>query len=203
MSDQPDLLQQLEAARTAYVSVLMEKNFLERAVAHLNFHHNAHDGIVFVDAEQRVVYANPYFLEMMNLSDPKAILGQPLPANLWSNPEDAQRLFDDVRQNGFVRERELHLQSAAQEPVFAMCSSVATRTPDGEFMGVEMMFCNITSKRNIQVELAQRTKQLERAIEFSRMTLDFLMEAVRRGATGAELMDAMRQMQEELNKIAG
>ncbi len=56
-----ELRHQLERTQAAYVSTLMEKNFLQRAMADLNFHHNAHDGIVYTDANGHVVYANPYF----------------------------------------------------------------------------------------------------------------------------------------------
>lgn len=63
------LRSQLERTQAAYVSTIMEKNFLKRAMADLNFHHNAHDGIVFTDVQNRVVYANPYFLTMMQIND--------------------------------------------------------------------------------------------------------------------------------------
>src|SRR5512143_2054639 len=98
-----ELRKQLERTQAAFVSTLMEKNFLQRAMADLNFHHNAHDGIVFTDADNRVVYANPYFLKMMNIGDPADLLNQPLPDYMWDSPDDPVRLFRDVRDNGFVR----------------------------------------------------------------------------------------------------
>src|SRR4051794_41111406 len=91
-----ELRKQLENTQAAFVSILMEKNFLQRAMADLNFHHNAHDGIVFTDAQNRVVYANPYFLKMMNVSDPAELLNKPLPDYMWSSPEDEKQLFKDV-----------------------------------------------------------------------------------------------------------
>src|SRR5437667_7121774 len=106
VTENVDLLRaQLERTQAAFVSTLMEKNFLQRAMADLNFHHNAHDGIVFTDEQNRVVYANPYFLKMMDIKDPAEVLGRPLPGYMWSNQDEPQRLFDDVRKDGFVRER--------------------------------------------------------------------------------------------------
>ena len=170
-------------------------------MADLNFHQNAHDGIVFTDAENRVVYANPYFLQMMNIADPAQILNKPLPEYMWTDPGDPPKLFSDVRQNGFVRERELRLHNKDGQPVFAMCSSVASRDEKGVFIGTEIMLCNITSKRRIQVELEERTKALERVTEFSRVTLDSLMEAVQRGSSGSELLSMLRHLQSELNRV--
>jgi hypothetical protein len=37
--------------------------------------------------------------------------------------------------------------------------------------------------------------------EFSRVTLDTLMEAVQRGASGAELLSMLRHLQNELNRV--
>src|SRR3954471_20944406 len=139
-----ELRKQLENTQAAFVSVLMEKNFLQRAVADLNFHHNAHDGIVFTDAQDRVVYANPYFLKMMNIEAPADLLNKPLPTYMWHTPEDEQQLFKDVRENGFVRERELNLYNKDKAPVFVACSSVASKDNDGKFVGTEIMLCNVT-----------------------------------------------------------
>src|SRR5260221_8325403 len=162
-----ELRTQLENTQAAFVSVLMEKNFLQRAMAALNFHHNAHDGIVFTDAQDRVVYANPYFLKMMNVTDPADLLNKPLPEYMWSSPEDEKQLFKDVREFGFVRERELNLYNRDKAPVFVACSSVASKDSDGTFVGTEIMLCNVTSKHKIQVELTQRTQSLQRLVEFS------------------------------------
>jgi PAS domain-containing protein len=196
------LRRQLERTQAAFVSTLMEKNFLQRAMADLNFHHNAHDGIVFTDEQNRVVYANPYFLKMMNIPDPAEILGKPLPGYMWSNVDDAPRLFADVRKDGFVRERELALYDAKNQAVFAACSSVASKDEDGNYIGTEIMLCNITTKRKIQVELMDKTQALERANEFCRHCLEQLTDMAQRKASADELLKVLRSMEVELSKAA-
>jgi PAS domain-containing protein len=190
---------QLERTQAAFVSTLMEKNFLQRAMADLNFHHNAHDGIVFTDEQNRVVYANPYFLKMMDINDPAEVLSQPLPDYMWSNAEDPQRLFEDVRKDGFVRERELALYDSHNQPVFAACSSVASKDDDGNFIGTEIMLCNITTKRKIQVELMERTQSLARANEFCYHCLEQLADMVQRKASHEELLKVLNSMEQELS----
>jgi len=194
------LRRQLETIQGAFVSATMEKNFLQRAMADLNFHHNAHDGIVFTDTQNRVVYANPYFLKMMNIADPAELLNKPLPDYMWGDPDDATRLFNDVRVNGFVRERELSLFNKERAPIFAACSSVASRDGDGEFVGTEIMLCNITSKRKIQVELAQRSESLARVTELCRVSLVHLAEVVQHGAQKEEILAALHQVQQKLDQ---
>jgi|GEM_PF-1068870 len=193
------LRSQLERTQAAYVSTIMEKNFLKRAMADLNFHHNAHDGIVFTDVQNRVVYANPYFLTMMQINDPAELLGKLLPGYMWHSPEDSDKLFNDVRENGFVRERELNLYNQKKEPVFVACSSVASKDDDGNFIGTEIMLCNVTSKRRIQVQLGERTAKLERVTEFTRHSLEHLTELVQRQAERTELLTILGDMQKELS----
>ena len=204
IADEIDMLRrQLETAQAAFVSATMEKNFLQRAMVDLNFHHNAHDGIVFTDANNRVVYANPYFLRMMNIADPAELLNKPLPGYMWSDKIDAERLFEDVRANGFVRERELNLFNQEGAPVFVACSSVASRDDDGNFVGTEIMLCNVTSKRKIQAELFQRTQTLARITEFCRESLAHLAEVTQRGAQRDEILAVVREAQRNLNRELG
>ncbi len=197
-----ELQHQLERTQAAYVSTLMEKNFLQRAMADLNFHHNAHDGIVYTDANGRVVYANPYFLKMMNVENPDDILNKPLPDYMWLTADDASRLFADVKEFGFVRERELNLYNREKSSVFVACSAVASRDNEGKFVGTEIMLCNVTTKKKVQAELAQRTKALERVTEFCRYSIENLDEMVKRGAERAELLQLLKEIKGEFAKIS-
>ncbi len=185
----------------SYASVMMERNFLKRALADLNFFNNAHDGVVFTDAENKVVYANPYFMTMMGISDPAEILNKPLPSYVWGGkPEQAELLFQDVRDNGFVRERELSLHNKKYEPVFAMCSSVASRDGQGNFVGTEIMLCNVTGKRRVEAELRDRTQKLERVTQYTQTTLTILREMLERGDSNRAMLDMVKRLQNEVER---
>jgi len=185
----------------SYASVMMERNFLKRALADLNFFNNAHDGVVFTDAENKVVYANPYFMTMMGISDPAEILNKPLPSYVWGGkPEQAELLFKDVRDNGFVRERELSLHNKKYEPVFAMCSSVASRDGQGNFVGTEIMLCNVTGKRRVEAELRDRTQKLERVTQYTQTTLTILREMLERGDSNRAMLDMVKRLQNEVER---
>lgn len=148
-----------------YTQVAMEKNFLERALKDLNFHDNAHDGVVYTDAADNIVYANPYFLGMMGVKDKTEIVEQPFPDYMWNNAREADRLFNDIKSDGFVREREMALYNREGQPVFAMCSGVVSKDKDGNILGTEIMFCNITSKRSFQAELVEQHALLDTVLQ--------------------------------------
>lgn len=146
-------------------AVSMEKNFLERAMSDLNFHNNAHDGIVFTDAQDQIVYANPYFVGMMGVRDESEILDKPFPNYMWNNQREADRLFTDIKKDGFVREREMALYNRDGQAVFAMCSGVVSKDKDGNILGTEIMFCNITGKRTFQAEVVEQHALLDAVLQ--------------------------------------
>ncbi|HSS98652.1 MAG TPA: diguanylate cyclase [Terriglobales bacterium] len=152
----PNPNQELADLKARYTKLSMEKKFLERAMGDLNFHNNAHDGVVYTNADNQIIYANPYFMGMMGISDKDALLNQPFPDYMWNNETEASRLFKDIKNDGFVREREMALYNREGKPVFAMCSGVANKDEDGKVIGTEIMFCNITSKRTFQAELMEQ-----------------------------------------------
>ena len=197
LDDSSVLRSKLEETQSAYVSAVMEKNFLQRAMSDLNFHNNAHDGIVFTDTENRVVYANPYFLRMMGIADPGEILNKPLPSYMWSNPQDETSLFKDVQENGFVRERDLSLYNRSKQPIFVACSSVASKDDAGNFVGTEIMLCNVTTKHRIQHELAARSEELNKVRATVHAAVESLTAAVTRGADQLELLEALRNLDTE------
>jgi diguanylate cyclase (GGDEF)-like protein/PAS domain S-box-containing protein len=172
--------------------VNLEKNFLERAMGDLNFHNNAHDGVVYTDAQNKIVYANPYFLTMMGVKDNSEILEKTFPNYMWSNEREADRLFRDIKDDGFVREREMALHNRDGQPVFAMCSGVASRDGDGNVIGAEIMFCNITSKRTFQAELVEQHALLDAMLQSTPdpvLILSSVLDVKRSNPAAAKLFD--------------
>src|SRR3972149_94119 len=84
-----EIRQDLARLQSENTALKLEKNFLERAMGDLNFHNNAHDGVVYTDAENHIVYANPYFLEMMGIAEKAEILEQPFPDYMWNDDTEA------------------------------------------------------------------------------------------------------------------
>lgn len=155
------LRKELAQIKDDYTKIVLEKNFLERATSDLNFHNNAHDGVVYTDAQDRIVYANPYFLGMMGIEQKKEVLEKNFPSYMWNHQNDVDQLFKDIKSEGFVREREMALYNREGQPVFAMCSGVASKNDKGDIIGTEIMFCNITSKRRFQAELVEQNALMD------------------------------------------
>ncbi len=192
-SEAAKLRAQLADLKHKYTKIAMEKKFLERAMGDLNFHNNAHDGVVYTDADDRIVYANPYFMGMMGIKDKSDLLEQKFPAYMWNNEREAVRLFKDIKKDGFVREREMALHNRDGAPVFAMCSGVANKDEDGNVIGSEIMFCNITSKRTFQAELMEQHALMDAILQSTPdpiLVLNAELELQRNNATADKLFKA-------------
>lgn len=198
----PETAQEQPAtSQESYLEVLMERNFLRRAMNDLNFHDNAHDGILYLDLEGKVVYSNPYFRKMIGIEKPEALTGKPMPPFVWADADAAKEMIADVMDAGFVREREMLIYNVKGEPVFAVCSSVISRDDDGNKVGIEMMLCNITGKRKVEATLRERTAQLERVATFAASSLETLSDMISRKAPHSEMRAITRQLQNELKQI--
>jgi diguanylate cyclase (GGDEF)-like protein/PAS domain S-box-containing protein len=160
-ADSAKLRRENNALKEKLEKISMEKNFLERAMGDLNFHNNAHDGVVYTNADNEITYANPYFMGMMGIKAKTEIIDKEFPDYMWNNATEAERLFRDIKNDGFVREREMALYNREGQAVFAMCSGVASKDDEGNIIGTEIMFCNITSKRKFQVELVEQNALLD------------------------------------------
>lgn len=186
-----ELPQEYDSLAQDYRRVVSELNFLQRATAKLNFLNNAHDGIIFTDDQGIVLYANPYFAHMMQV-DPETLLDNPLPDFMWPSHEEYQHLFENIRNDGFVREREMRLSRRDGVPVFAICSAVANFDDEGRYSGAELMFCNVTNKRQAEVRLLEQ-QQLLTSILSSTLDPIFILNADFHLATanvaGRELFD--------------
>lgn len=189
---------QLEKTQSAYIKVMMERNFLRRATAELNFHNNAHDGIVYTDEADNVIYANPYFLQMMKVEEATDIIGKPLPDYMWLSADDYTHLRRDVEANGFVRERSLNLHNKHKEPIFVACSSVASRDDEDKFIGMEIMLCNVTTKHKLQQQLVTQTGHMDQMTEKLRARLTEMKRLIEESADREALKSVVAQMETEL-----
>lgn len=186
------LRKEIASLKSRLNKVSRERNFLERAMGDLNFHNNAHDGVVYTNAENQITYANPYFMSMMGIGGDKEILEKEFPTYMWNNATEAERLFHDIKQDGFVREREMALYNKEGQAVFAMCSGVASKDDDGNVIGTEIMFCNITSKRKFQAELLEQNALFDAVLQSTPdpiLVLDSSLELSRANMAAAQLFE--------------
>lgn len=154
------LKRQLAETQAELDKVLVEKHFLEESTRHLNFLHNTHDGVFFTNASGVLTFVNPYLLRTLGYENANELLGRPVPDEIWDNPADKAQLLQDLQQQGFVRERMLTLRHVTGDPVYVSCSAVSVLNPEGNYVGAEVMLCNVTGKRKLETRRLDEIKSL-------------------------------------------
>ncbi len=97
--------------------------------------------LVFTDARGRVVFVDNNFLDLLNLSQPGTIVNQPLHQILHVDRAIITQLINDVAQTGYVHQRPLTLKVPEGSTLPILCTAVATRDSEGNFIGADLTLC--------------------------------------------------------------
>ena len=102
---------------------------------------------------------------------------------------------------------EKHTRPATGEVMWLQTGKVPYRNKNGEIIGVVAFAVDITEQKNAEEavrqahkELEQRSRQMARANEFFRSTLEQLTEAVQRGVTDQALLDHLNIARREFER---
>jgi hypothetical protein len=101
--------------------------------------------LVFTDARGHVVWVDNGFLSLMAYPEAVGLVGLPVHRVLGIDPQDAAEMLQDVARSGHIHERPMVLHSADGESISVLCSGVATRNPDGEFIGADIALFDAAS----------------------------------------------------------
>ena len=165
-----DLRARVEVLQTAAHSQTdSEKNRLQPAADTLNFYENAHQGILFTNIHNDIIYANPHFLKMMSSSDAAELLD--------SLPPEIIALFRDIRENGAVRERELHLVNKNGAGVSVICSGVSCHDDAGNFQGTQIIFSENPDSDSLRHDIIPHS-EIEKALREGEQRYRELFEGI-------------------------
>lgn len=115
----------------------------------------SHSCIFSVGAQGRLTYVNPAFAELFEVSDPQALIGQPFLADpFWRDPQDRALFLKDHPGLG-LDSRELALKTAKGKDLYVQVYSNLTAGAQGEINGREGILCDITARKQAEVELEE------------------------------------------------
>ncbi len=119
------------------------------------------EGLVVVDAEDRIVFANPRFARMLNL-DPDETLG--LEVSCFVSPESRPALQRETerRKRGLTGKYEMEWQCGNGIRVPSTVSAAPLRNEHGEIAGSFAVVTDLTERRRMETQLvaAERLKAL-------------------------------------------
>jgi PAS domain S-box-containing protein len=139
---------------------------------------SATHGIFTMDLAGVVTYANPAFLQLLEVDDPWKIINHSfLPDTFWVNEEDRKKFFGELKGRGGVEIKEMSLKTARANLIYVTLFSTFTKDAHGEVDGYQGMLYDITDKKEL-VLLRQAEEALRERNEVLRHLSEMKSEFV-------------------------
>jgi PAS domain S-box-containing protein len=122
------------------------------------------------ELDGKITYINPAFVELLDVSGPDELLGQPfLPERFWFDLEEREQFLQEL-QKGSIESRELALKSSKGNKIYVTVFPSYTKNAYGEINGSQGVVYDITAKKELvalrkaEEELAKLNNDLESAV---------------------------------------
>ncbi|MBU1019214.1 MAG: PAS domain S-box protein [Patescibacteria group bacterium] len=122
------------------------------------------DGVYMTDNKGKVMAFNRAALNIFGYNKLDDVLGMDI-ADLYCVPEDRQRLLAQLSEHGFVEDYVVRVKKKNGTPIYISVSSSRIKDKDGNFMGVEGVFHDVTKRVKLEKEVAVMRNYLENLIE--------------------------------------
>jgi hypothetical protein len=103
-------------------------------------------GLLFTDMSGQVIFADPFFLRLMNYSEAGVVTGEPLHKALGLEQKAAKQILDDLRDSGNIENRIVEIPRPSGKPIRLAFNAVATFDPGGMYIGADITLNVVDSK---------------------------------------------------------
>lgn len=113
------------------------------------------------DLDGMITYINPAFVELLEVSGPTELLGQPfLPERFWYDLEEKERFSQELQKRS-IESGELTLKTSKGNKIYVTVFPSYTKDAYGEINGSQGIVYDITSKKEL-VALRKAEEELEK-----------------------------------------
>ncbi|WP_459855497.1 bifunctional diguanylate cyclase/phosphodiesterase [Humidesulfovibrio idahonensis] len=119
---------------------------------------NISDVFYRTDALGHLIMVSPSGVALAGYDSEEEILGRPSAA-FWRNPAERERLLAELRKSGSVRDFEVELMTKDGKAVHVATSSSFYHDKNGEVLGVEGTFRDITQRKRDQAALEESARR--------------------------------------------
>jgi PAS domain S-box-containing protein len=132
---------------------------------HLQLLEESRDNIYTADLNGLITYVNPAFMELLEVSDPAELLGQPfLPERFWLNPEDRNLFLAGLKKGG-IESKELVLRTSNGRKIYVTVFCSLTKGVHGQVNGSQGIVYDVTPNKEL-VALREAEEELEKLNDY-------------------------------------
>jgi PAS domain S-box-containing protein len=116
------------------------------------------------DFQGRFLQANPATARIFGFASVDEIVDVPV-SSLYQNPADRELFLDEIRQAGFLRNKELRLKKKDGAPIWASVTAKAQFTADGEIEWMDGVIDDITERKRAEEALRESKRNVSDMLE--------------------------------------
>ncbi len=143
----------------------IEETLRDSEIKYRSIFENIPDVSFQTSLDGMIIETSPSSLTQMGFNR-EELIGKPV-LSLYHNPADRERPFQILTETGEVKDYEVRLNSRLSDPAYFSLSARLILKPDGTPGHIDGMVRNITERKRIDAELAERKEQMALFIEHS------------------------------------
>jgi PAS domain S-box-containing protein len=133
--------------------------------------------IFMVDSNNNTTYANPAFMELLDVTNPEELINQPfLPERFWENPNKRDYILEQL-DKASVEVHDLTLRTSKGKKLFVTLFSTRTKNIKGQTNGNQVVIYDITAKKEL-ANLRVMEQKLRRTEDLLRGTLESTADGI-------------------------
>ncbi len=126
------------------------------------------DATYRADLDGNIVFTSPSAARMVGCPSPELMIGKNLSEEFYYHPEDREKLLLELREKGKVEHYEVILKRKDNgEPVIVSTNSHFYHDKNGNIIGIEGVFSDITEQKKVLEELRKSEERFAKAFQSS------------------------------------
>ncbi|MBW1814938.1 MAG: PAS domain S-box protein, partial [Deltaproteobacteria bacterium] len=145
---------------------IYERAIRENELKYTKLFESLREGIIISDSDGKIEEINSATLDMLGYTDKKELIGKKT-VELYADAMQREAVFKELNRNGFVNNYELTFIKSDNTLIDTVGSAAFRRDNEGNVIGVEGLFFEITEKKRIEKELKESEEEYRTLVQTS------------------------------------